>query len=120
MQSPEYPPVSLERDELTSTDSSVKGVTEDSSVIRKSTNIYHIPLRCPNTFCMQGPGERVINNTGMVTCLTKVEIWWGRSMVNKKSLFGYLERSSAGYCGNAKPSPSMASRNGHSKEGSLS
>ena len=51
MQSPGYPTVSLERDELASTDSSVKGVTEDSSGISKSTNIYHILLRCSNIFC---------------------------------------------------------------------
>lgn len=121
VQSPEYSPVSLERDELTSTDSSVKGVTEDSSGIRNLTNIYHIPRRCPNTFCMQGAGERVINNAGMVTCLTKVEIWWGRSTWNKKSqvrwLFGKVKCRILWEC---KAQPINGSRNGHSKEGSLS
>lgn len=66
----EYPIVSLERNELASTDSSVKGVTEDSGGIRKSTNIYYVPVRCPNTFSVQGAGDRAINNTGMVTGLS--------------------------------------------------
>lgn len=66
----EYPIVSLERNELASTDSSVKRVTEDSGGIRKSINIYYVPVRCPNTFSVQGAGDRAINNTGMVTGLS--------------------------------------------------